>query len=118
MAGGVVGDDLVGNFLLREFPSRECRALRTRAGFVTEDVKLFSGGLGYLMVRYGWPRPPFVLGFILGDLVETYLYISVTRYGIDWLYRPKVIIIFILAVCVALYPFLQKKNLLNKEVQV
>jgi TctA family transporter len=81
-------------------------------------VVLLAGALGYLMVRYGWPRPPFVLGFILGDLVETYLYISTTRYGWEWIYRPKVIIIFILAVCVALYPFLQKKNLLNKEVQV
>ena len=81
-------------------------------------VVLFAGALGYLMVRFGWPRPPFVLGFILGDLVETYLYISVTRYGFDWLYRPKVIIIFIIAVCVALYPFLQKKNLLNQEVQI
>ena len=81
-------------------------------------VVLVSGGLGYLMVRFGWPRPPFIIGFILGDLVENYLYISVTRYGIDWLYRPKVIIIFLIAVGVALYPFLQKKNLLNKEVQV
>ena len=81
-------------------------------------VVLVCGGLGYLMVRFGWPRPPFIIGFVLGDLVETYLYISVTRYGIDWLYRPKVIIIFLLAVGVALYPFLQKKNLLNREVQV
>ncbi len=81
-------------------------------------VVVGAGLLGYLMVRFGWPRPPFILGFILGDLVETYLYISVTRYGTDWIYRPKVIVIFILAVCVALYPFLQKKNLLNQEVQV
>jgi TctA family transporter len=76
---------------------------------------LFAGGFGYLMVRYGWPRPPFILGFILGELAETYLYISVTRYGYDWIYRPKVIVIFILAVCVALYPFIQKKLLMRKE---
>ena len=81
-------------------------------------VVLASGGFGYLMVRVGWPRPPFILGFILGNLVETNLYISVMRYGVDWLYRPKVIVIFLLAIGVALYPFLQKKNLLNKEEQV
>jgi putative tricarboxylic transport membrane protein len=81
-------------------------------------VVLATGGLGYLMVRVGWPRPPFILGFILGNLVETNLYISVERYGVNWLYRPKVIIIFILAICVALYPFLQKKHLLNKEEHV
>jgi TctA family transporter len=82
-------------------------------------VVLAFGGVGYLMVRVGWPRPPFILGFILGNLVETNLYISVMRYGANWLYRPKVIIIFLLAIGVALYPFLHEKYLSNKkEIQV
>ena len=80
-------------------------------------VVLFFGGLGYLMVRGGWPRPPFILGFILGDLFEINLYTCVTLYGAGWLYRPKVIFLFILAVCVALYPFLQRKKPVNKEMQ-
>ena len=75
---------------------------------------LVFGGVGYLMVRYRWPRPPFILGFILGKLAETYLYSSTTRYGAAWLYRPKVIILFVIAVGFALYPFLQKK-LFKKE---
>ena len=37
------------------------------------------------MVRFGWPRPPLVLGFVLGRLAETYLFISVARYGFAWL---------------------------------
>jgi TctA family transporter len=81
-------------------------------------VVLAFGAVGYLMVRVGWPRPPFILGFILGNLVETNLYISIERYGFDWLYRPKVIAIFLLAVGVALYPFLQKRSLLNKEARL
>ncbi|MHB8092735.1 MAG: tripartite tricarboxylate transporter permease [Syntrophales bacterium] len=78
-------------------------------------VTLLSGGLGYLMVRYGFPRPPLILGFILGHLAETYFYISTTRYELTWLYRPKVIVIFLFAVGVALYPFIQKWRLNQKE---
>ena len=78
-------------------------------------VTLLSGGLGYLMVRYGFPRPPFILGFILGHLAETYFYISTVRYELSWLYRPKVLIILLIAVGVALYPFFQKRRLSKKE---
>jgi TctA family transporter len=74
-------------------------------------VVLLSGGLGYLMVRFGWPRPPFILGFILGNLAEIYLYVSISRYGAAWLYRPGVIILFLIAVGVAVYPFVQEKRL-------
>jgi len=36
--------------------------------------------------------------------------------SIAWLYRPKVIVIFLFAVGVALYPFFQKWRLAGKEV--
>jgi putative tricarboxylic transport membrane protein len=78
-------------------------------------VLLVFGGVGYFMVRYRWPRPPFILGFILGTLTETYLFISFSAFGFAWLYRPKVIIIFPLTVAVALYPFIQRKRLTRKE---
>jgi putative tricarboxylic transport membrane protein len=80
-------------------------------------LTLASGGIGYLMVLYGFPRPPFILGFILGHLAETYFYIATSRYGTEWLYRPKVITIFVLAVCVAFYPAIQRKRLAKKEVR-
>lgn len=79
-------------------------------------VVLVFGGIGYLMVRFGWPRPPFILGYILGDIAEIYLYISTSRYGILWLTRRGVIILFIIAVSVALYPFLQGRIFKRKEV--
>ena len=72
-------------------------------------VLVLFGGIGYFMVRYHWPRPPFILGFILGRLAENYLYVSISRYGASWLYRPKVIFIFLIAVAFVLYHFFQKK---------
>jgi hypothetical protein len=46
---------------------------------------LIFGVMGWLMKYYRWPRPPFILGFVLGDILERYLFISIERYGMDWL---------------------------------
>lgn len=57
---------------------------------------LFFSFLGWFMKRFGWPRPPLVLGLVLSSIVEDYLFISIARYGIAWLGRPIVIIIGLL----------------------
>ncbi len=51
------------------------------------------GFLGYLMKRWGWPRPPIALGLILGPIMERFLDISLSRYGWAWLGRPIVIVL-------------------------
>ena len=71
---------------------------------------LIFGGLGYVMARFGWPRPPFVLGFVLGTLAETYFTTTFSRYKAAWLLRPGVIILFCLAIVVALYPFIKGRR--------
>ena len=68
------------------------------------------GVLGYFMVRFGWPRPPLVLGFVLGRLAETYLFISVARYGLAWLGHPVVILLMALTGVVIVYPFIQERR--------
>jgi len=55
------------------------------------------GIVGWFMKRYGWARAPLILGFILGKLIEKYLFISVGRYGFAWLERPLVIVVLIIA---------------------
>jgi putative tricarboxylic transport membrane protein len=72
-------------------------------------VTFCFGVLGYLMVIWGWPRPPLVLGLVLGKLVETYLFISVARYGFAWLSHPLVIVLMALMVLVIVYPFVREK---------
>jgi hypothetical protein len=68
---------------------------------------LFFGVLGWAMKHFRWPRPPFVLGFILGEPIERYMFISIERYGVDWLVKPFVLIMFALAALSLLGPFLQ-----------
>ena len=70
-------------------------------------VTLIFGLISYFMVLFGWPRPPFVLGFVLGKVMETYLFISVTRYGFTWLRHPTVIVLIGVMALVIAYPYIQ-----------
>lgn len=78
---------------------------------------LVFGSLGYLMVRCGWPRAPLVLGFVLGNIAETNFYISMTRYGLSWLFDPLVAFLMLLTVAVIVYPLIpwrRKKRLVSE----
>jgi hypothetical protein len=68
---------------------------------------MFFGMLGWAMKHFKWPRPPFVLGFILGDVIERYMFISIERYGIAWMARPFVVVMFVMAGLSLLRPLLQ-----------
>jgi hypothetical protein len=48
------------------------------------------------MKRLGWPRPPMVLGLVIGGIFERYLYISTSLYGAAWMLRPVVLCILVL----------------------
>jgi putative tricarboxylic transport membrane protein len=63
---------------------------------------------GYLMKANGWPRAPLVLGFILGTKMELYLWLSVARYDMEWIWRPGVILLGLLILGTYLYPVLRK----------
>ena len=68
------------------------------------------GVVGYLMLRFGWPRAPLVLGFVLGKLAETYLFISVARYGFSWLKQPLVLVLIAITVLVIVFPYIQERR--------
>src|SRR5215467_12870703 len=63
---------------------------------------MIFGVIGWIMKRLAWPRPPLVVGLVIGGIFERYLYISTSLYGIGWLWRPVVIVI-LLFVAWALY---------------
>lgn len=67
-------------------------------------VLLIFGVIGWTMKRLGWPRPPLVLGFVLGVMIERYLTISVTRFGIEWLARPGVVVLFVISAVMLIKP--------------
>jgi hypothetical protein len=68
---------------------------------------LFFGLLGWALKHFKWPRPPLVLGFILGAVIERYMFISIQRYGGAWMLRPLVLVMFAAALWSLLRPFVQ-----------
>ena len=62
------------------------------------------GALGWIMKHLGWPRPPLILGFVLGGIFERYFFISTQIYGAAWAIRPVVIAVFVAALWVVLPP--------------
>ncbi|MFT5439026.1 MAG: putative tricarboxylic transport membrane protein [Alphaproteobacteria bacterium] len=54
---------------------------------------LVFGLIGWVMKISGWSRPPMVLGFILGIIMENGLHIGMQTYGWDFITRPIVLII-------------------------
>lgn len=44
-------------------------------------ILLALAGMGLLMKQFGWPRPPLILGFILGPIVEQNLLSALSIYG-------------------------------------
>jgi putative tricarboxylic transport membrane protein len=57
---------------------------------------LIFGIVGWFMKSLGWPRPPMVLGLVIGGIFERYLFISTELYGLGWLWRPVVLAILML----------------------
>ena len=66
---------------------------------------MIFGVVGWIMKRLGWPRPPMVLGLVIGGIFERYLYISTSLYGAAWLLRPVVLCILVLVAWALFRPF-------------
>ena len=73
-------------------------------------VTLIFGVLGYFMVLLGWPRPPLILGLILGKIAENYLWISTAAYGAKWLLFPSIIILILITIGVVAYPTIKERR--------
>jgi hypothetical protein len=75
---------------------------------IFEDLYLvlIFGGLGWVMQRLNWPRPPLILGLVLGPLAENKLFLSTELYGLTWLFRPWVLVLLAITLAGILYPVL------------
>jgi cytochrome c oxidase subunit IV len=69
---------------------------------------LFFGACGWIMKRLGWPRPPLVLGLVIGKIFERYLFISTEIYGgVGWILRPVVLVLLAIIVWTLYRPLRQ-----------
>ncbi len=68
------------------------------------------GILGVLLKRFGWPRPAFLIGYVLASGMENYLYQAVQFDGWAFLYKPGVLIIAAIIVVSLTFTVLQLKS--------
>ncbi|MCW5708807.1 MAG: tripartite tricarboxylate transporter permease [Shinella sp.] len=71
---------------------------------------------GIFLKRFGWPRPAFLIGFVLAGQVETYFYQAVQFYGYGFPLRPIAIVIAL--VTVASLWFTSRSRMRQKEEAV
>lgn len=65
-------------------------------------IVLAGAALGMFMKRYKWPRPPMLIGFILGPIIETNLRDSASLYGwVGTFTRPIFIVLVVVSIIVA-----------------
>jgi putative tricarboxylic transport membrane protein len=70
-------------------------------------VVLLFGALGWVMVKLDWPRPPLLLGLVLGPLAENNLFLATDNYGAAWLWFPSVLFLFAVILAGMFYPIFQ-----------
>jgi len=90
-------------------------AFAEKNAFEDMIVVLFFGALGWIMEKFKWPRPPVLLGLVLGPLAENRLFLSTDNYGLAWLWRPGVLIIFALILAGILYPIIKERRQKRKS---
>ena len=73
-------------------------------------IVLAFGLLGWLMVVFDYQRPPLLMGLVLGPLAENRLFISMDNFGLGWISRPGVLVIFAVIVIGLLYPRLKRRR--------
>ena len=67
-----------------------------RSWFALPILAVFSI-IGLIMKRSGWPRPPLVLGFVLGPIIDVNIQTAFSLYGpIGVLTRPLTVILLVL----------------------
>ena len=71
-------------------------------------VLMAFGILGWVMKRLNWPRPPLILAFVLGGLMESYLFISQLRYGFEWMLKPLPLVVLIIIAFLFLRPLVAR----------
>jgi len=71
--------------------------------------------LGVAMRKFGYSRPSFLLGFILGGLFEKYLFIALAADGPLFFLRPICLVLILITIAPLIYS--PAKKLFSKQVE-
>ncbi|HYU17391.1 MAG TPA: tripartite tricarboxylate transporter permease [Chloroflexota bacterium] len=72
-------------------------------------ITLVAGFAGMIMIHLDWPRPPLILGLVLGKLIENNLFISYSRYEFGFFTRPVLLVIIAIGIALVVAPLVQER---------
>lgn len=72
------------------------------------------GMLGYFLKKYRWPRPPFVIGLILGPIAEDSYHKAMALWGPSFLLRPGTLLMIAMIIGSVAYYIWRTRKQLNK----
>ncbi len=78
---------------------------------------LLFGVIGYFMKLGGWPRPPIVLGFVLGKIMEEAMILAMQIHGSGSFTRPIVMVLMVMTVLTVIAA-IRKKRKKTREIKV
>ncbi|MDB4022265.1 tripartite tricarboxylate transporter permease [Litorivicinus sp.] len=78
-------------------------------------IMALCGLAGYWLRLHGWPRPPLLLGLVLGPEAERHLWTSYQLYEWEFIFRPITGSLLILLFLIMAWPFLKKVFGTNKK---
>ncbi len=73
-------------------------------------VLLVFGVIGYFMKLGGWPRPPIVLGFVLGKIMEEAMNLSMQTHAWGSFTRPIVLVIIVLIIATIIHAVMKQRK--------
>jgi putative tricarboxylic transport membrane protein len=69
------------------------------------------GVLGYYLKKFGWSRPPFVIGLVLGPIAEDSFHKAMQLWGWEFLLRPvSMVLLALIVISFAVYIWRFRKN--------
>jgi len=69
------------------------------------------GVLGYFLKKFGWPRPPFVIGLVLGAIAEDSIHKALAIWGPTFFLRPlSLVFIALIVLTIGAYIWKQMKG--------
>lgn len=82
-------------------------AYSTNNNFKDIVVLFIFGVVGYLLKEFGYSRPIFLIGFVLGQVMEQHYLLSVRIYGYAFVQRPIVLLLLVLLAALVLGPYVK-----------
>jgi putative tricarboxylic transport membrane protein len=81
-------------------------------------ITCIIGALGYGFKVFKYPRAPFVLGAVLGDMTENYLHLSMNLFGLSFLLRPLTLLLFSIIVVTIFFHVRRTRRLEREAAQM